>query len=734
MDILNASEYNFLKESLGRHPNELEQHIVNAEWSEHCSYKSSKIHLRTFPTDGDRVIKGRGYDAGVIDVGNGYVITVHIESHNHPSAVEPHGGAATGVGGVLRDILSMGTRPIALLDALRFGNIDNSNLSSSKKNQWLLKNVVRGIADYGNCIGVPTVGGEVEFDSSFDNYCLVDVASIGYGKKSKLINNKAKKGDIIILAGNPTGKDGIHGASFASSNLDEENRSAVQIPDPFLEKTLLEATMEAIDKKCIKALKDLGGGGLSCCLSETADSLKKGFEIEISNVHLKHHDITDTEIMISESQERMLYVTSNKKKIKLFRIFDEYNIKYSVIGKVNNNKNLIIRNNGKVVAKMPSKLIAHAPLLDRPSEKPRYLDNINKSFIEPNVPKNLQDSILSMISDPSLSSKKWVYQQFDYEVGIRTVSKPGFSDSSVLKLDNGRFITFNLDGNSKHCYIDPYQGTLGCLAESVRNSICVGAEPIGIVDHLQFGNPENEQIFWTFLESVKAIRDFCNYMKIPVVGGKVSLYNETKGGPIKPSPVIGTIGLIENKKSIRSPILQKDDQIFIIGMTNDELGGSEYYEHYHKTVGGKVPTINLTDQKKVFDVIKTMLKTRWVSAVHDCSKGGVIISLVEMSVQSDLGITVDINKMPNTCKRVDHILFSETHNRFILSTKHPDKIKDFLSGQKIQFANIGTVTDEKNFILKSNDSIIFNIPIPELIKKYEGPILSILEKNTNKIN
>ena len=423
-----------------------------------------------------------------------------------------------------------------------------------------------------------------------------------------------------------------------------------------------------------------------------------------------------------------------KKRLSLFRIFDEYNIKYSVIGKVNNKKNLIIRNNGKVVAKMPSKLIAHAPLLDRPSEKPLYLDNINKSFIEPNVPKNLQDSILSMISDPSLSSKKWVYQQFDYEVGIRTVSKPGFSDSSVLKLDNGRFITFNLDGNSKHCYIDPYQGTLGCLAESVRNSICVGAEPIGIVDHLQFGNPENEQIFWTFLESVKAIRDFCNYMKIPVVGGKVSLYNETKGGPIKPSPVIGTIGLIENKKSIRSPTLQKDDQIFIIGMTNDELGGSEYYEHYHKTVGGKVPTINLTDQKKIFDVIKTMLKTRWVSAVHDCSKGGIVISLVEMSIQSDLGITVDINKMPNTCKRVDHILFSETHNRFILSTKHPDKIKDFLSGQKIPFANIGTVTDEKNFILKSNDSIIFNIPIPELIKKYEDPILSILEKNTNKIN
>ena len=734
MDILNVSEYNYLKENLGRHPNEMEQHIVNAEWSEHCSYKSSKIHLRKFPTDGDRIVKGPGYDAGVIDVGDGYVITVHIESHNHPSAVEPHGGAATGVGGVLRDILSMGTRPIALLNALRFGNIDNDNSFSNKKNQWLLKNVVRGIADYGNCMGVPTVGGEVEFDSSFDNYCLVDVASIGHGKQSKLVKNKAMKGDIIILAGNPTGKDGIHGASFASSNLDEDNRSAVQIPDPFLEKVLLEATIDAIDKKCIKALKDLGGGGLSCCLSETADSLKKGFEIELSNVHLKHHDITDTEIMISESQERMLYVTSIKMKNKLFKILDEHNIKYSVIGKVNNNKNLTIKKNGRLIAKMPAKLVAHAPLLDRPSKKPSYLDDINKSFIEPNVPKDLQDSILSMISNPNLCSKNWIYQQFDYEVGIRTVSKPGFSDSSVLKLDNGRFITFNLDGNSKHCYIDPYQGTLGCIAESVRNSICVGAYPIGIVDHLQFGNPENEQIFWTFLESVRAIRDFCTYMGIPVVGGKVSLYNETKSGPIKPSPVIGTLGLIENKNSIMSSILQTGDQIFIIGMTNDELGGSEYYEHYHKTIGGKVPAINLKDQKKIFEIIKTILKKNWVSAVHDCSKGGIVISLLEMSIQSNMGLIVDINKIPNTCKRLDHVLFSETQNRFIISTQYPGKIRGFLSGEKIPFANIGMVTDERYCILKSNEKTIFNAQISELIDKYDNSISRILEKNPKQIS
>ncbi len=729
MNILNSSEYNYLKGHLNRLPNELEQNIVNAEWSEHCSYKSSKIHLRSLPNSGNRLIKGHGFDAGVIDVGDGYVITVHIESHNHPSAVEPYGGAATGVGGVLRDILSMGTRPIAVLDALRFGEIHNKDISSNLKNQWLLKNVVRGIADYGNCVGIPTVAGEVEFDKSFDNYCLVDVASIGHGKLNNLVKNKVKKNDIIILAGNSTGKDGIHGASFASSNLDEENRSAVQIPDPFLEKILIEATLEAIDKKCIKAMKDLGGGGLSCCLSETADNLDKGFEIELSNVHLKHHDIANTEVMISESQERMLFITSKKKKKKLFKIFDKNDIKYSVIGKVNNGKNISIKRNGQVLAKMPAKLIAHAPLLNRPSKKPTYLESINESFIEPDIPEDLQNLIFSMISAPNLCSKKWIYQQFDYEVGIRTVSKPGFSDTSVLKLDNGKYITFSLDGNSKHCYLDPYQGTLGILAESLSNTICVGAEPISIVDHLQFGNPENEQIFWTFLESIRAIKDFCEYLKIPVVGGKVSLYNETKSGTIKPSPVIGTLGIIENKKLIKPLIPQINDSIFIIGITHDEMGGSEYYEHIHKIIGGKVPVVDLINQNKICNALKVMLNSNWVSAIHDCSKGGIIISLLELSIQSNLGFMIDVDRIPATCKRMDYVLFSETHSRFIISTNFSNKIKDYLTKEKISFAELGNFTFEKNCIIRKNNKVISNLFLSDIIRKYEDSISNILEKN-----
>lgn len=734
MEILNSSEYNFLKEKLKRLPNELEQNIINAEWSEHCSYKSSKLHIRTLPNKDRRLIKGKGFDAGVINVGNGYVITVHIESHNHPSAVDPYGGAATGVGGVLRDILSNGTRPIAVLNALRFGEIHDKEKPLSLKNQWLFKNVVKGIADYGNCMGVPTVGGEIEFDNSFENYCLVDVASIGHGKRSKLVRNRINKDDLIIIAGNSTGKDGIHGASFASSNLEEENRSAIQIPDPFLEKILLEATLESIDKKCIKAMKDLGGGGLSCCLSETADNLKKGFEIELSKVPLKYKDLSDIEIMISESQERMLYVISKKKLKKFSKIFDRHKIKYAVIGKVNNSKKLLIKRNGKKVAEMPAKLIANAPLLNRRSKKPSHIEYIDKSFKEPPIPKDLQQIIYFMISDPNICSKRWVYEQFDYDVGIRTVIKPGLADSSVLSLDNKKLISFTLDGNSKHCYLDPYQGTLGILSESFRNTICVGSRPIGVVDHLQFGNPEREDIFWTFLESIRAIKDFCNHTKIPVIGGKVSLYNETKNGSIKPTPVIGTLGIINNKKSIVSPKCQNNDSILILGITKDEMGGSEYYEYYYNILGGKVPAVVLEDQSKMFDSINSMLKKNWISSIHDCSKGGIIISLVEIAIQSNLGFTIEIDKIPTICNRYDYILLSESHNRFIVTTKYPSKVKDFLKQRKIPIGVVGALSSEKNCIIRnSRNKIIANMPLSTIIEKYDNSLSTYLKiKDTFK--
>lgn len=725
MSILTKQELDYLTHKLKRRPNSVETDIIGVEWSEHCSYKSSKKYLRLLPSKGPRVIIGAGQDAAALDVGDGYVISVHIESHNHPSAIEPYGGAATGVGGVIRDIISIGTRPIAILDALRFGPITDPTLTTSSKSKWLLKNVVSGIGDYGNCIGVPTVGGEVEFDSSFEDYCLVDVASIGIAKKEHIIVNKGDIDDLIILAGGSTGRDGIHGASFASAVLeDEDNRSAVQIPDPFLEKLLLEATMEAVEHDCIKAMKDLGGGGLACCLSETADSLGRRFEIELENVHTKHQDMSAAEIMMSESQERMLYITDKSKLKKLISIFDKYEIRHAIIGTVKDGSTVEIRFRGDIVASLPSNVFAHAPLLDRPTKPPLYLDRLDKknkkeksnnhhsssrkdkstsNYIQSDkddynlysldMPKDIPDIneiLIQLMSNPTISSKRWIYSQYDHEVGLRTVLKPGCGDASVLRLENGKFISVKLDGNSKHCYLDPYNGTMGCLSESCRNIICTGAKPIGIVDHLQFASPEDPEVFWTFVQTINALKDYCKFMNIPVVGGKVSFYNETNKGPIKPSPVIGSIGIIEKESWITESGLRDGDSIFIIGFTYDEMGGSEYYEYLHNIAQGTVPEVDLAHDKLNANAILHLIKNNVAGCVHDCSKGGLAIALAEMAIQGDIGITIDLNRIPNSCSRIDNLLFSESHSRFIFGANRAAEVTKLLAKFKgLYFAEIG---------------------------------------------
>lgn len=728
--ILSDSEYTYLKSKLGRVPNEMELNIIGAEWSEHCSYKSSKKYIKSLPSSSNDVIMGPGYDAGVVDVGDGEVVTIHIESHNHPSAVEPYGGAATGVGGVLRDILSMGTRPIALYNALRFGNI-NFKTKSSGKNLWLFKNVVRGIADYGNCMGVPTLGGEVEFDESFNEYCLVDVASIGYSKRDKLIGNTASKGDLIILAGNSTGIDGIHGASFASKNLEEEDRSAVQIPDPFLEKILLEATLEALDCDIIKSMKDLGGGGLSCCLSETADNLNKGIRVDLSMVPTKLSNITDTQIMISESQERMLYIIDPNMKERFSKIFDKHEITFAIIGEVTDDGDLCITKREDILAKMPAKLVSHAPLLDRETFYPSYLQKIKESFRPPAIKHNIEKSIYQLLSNPSICSKKWVYQQFDHEVGVRTVTKPGESDSSVLKLNYDKYLTFSLDGNSKHCYLDPYVGTMGVLAESLRNITCNGAEPLGIVDHLQFGNPENKEIFWTFVQSINAIRDFCNFMRIPVVGGKVSLYNETTNGSIKPSPIIGMLGFIDCKSKMRGGRYGQGESIFIIGTTRDELGGSEYFEYCLNLTGGKVPKLDLEVLKQTVEVIKSLIvQDGLISAIHDCSKGGLAISLLEMAIESRIGFSISTSQVPNECTRVDYLLFSESHNRFLVTTKNPLDLMSYLDKMGIPYAKIGITHSEQECIIKENKHGNIVLDLLKVTEVYNNRLNEIFKRKT----
>ena len=710
MDALTKKELNYLEQELKRKANEVEQDAVGAQWSEHCSYKSSKKYLELLPTKGKHVVVGPGYDAGVLDVGDGYILTVHIESHNHPSAIEPFGGAATGVGGVIRDIISMGTRPIALLDALRFAPIiDDNNNHSVAKSKWLFKNVVKGIADYGNCIGIPTVGGEIEFDPSFQDYCLVDVAAIGFGRKEDIITNEAQADDIIILAGGPTGRDGIRGASFASKTLEEENRSAVQIPDPFLEKLLLEATMDAVKHGCLKCIKDLGGGGLSCCLSETSDNLGKGFDIELTKIHTRESHMMPNELMISESQERMLYITDKPRLSMLQLILNKYGIKYSIIGTVQEHQDLVVRHLGKVVMQMPSHLVAHAPLADRAAKRPTYIDKL-KRIKRPVQPSNPAKVLLSLLANPTIASKRWVYRQYDHEVGIRTVIKPGAGDAAVMRLDNGKFVAVKLDGNSKHCYLDPYQGTLGCLSEGFRNIVCTGAEPIGVVDHLQFASPEDPEIYWTFVQAVNAIVRYCMFMEIPVVGGKVSFYNETTKGPIKPSPVIGTLGLVESESFLTQMALSADESIFIVGHTQPEMGGSEYYEYIHKITGGTVPQVDLKVDRQNRTAVLDLIKTGLARCAHDCSKGGIAVALAEMAIAGSIGFKVQLDSIPNSCKQIDELLFSETQSRYIIATKDPEAVYKVLSAKGVRFAEFGkTIPTNIEFIKGKRDMISLSL-------------------------
>ena len=632
---LQKHETKHIQDVIKRKLTKTELQIIAAEWSEHCSYKSSKKHLKMLPTTGRSVILEKGYDSGVLDVGDGYVVTVHIESHNHPSAVEPFGGAATGVGGVIRDILSAGTRPIAILDGLRFGDIENDTHA-----RWLFKNAVSGIADYGNCLGIPTIGGEVEFDNCYKGYALVDVAAIGFGKKDRLIKNHATKGDLVVLIGGSTGRDGIGGSQFASDSLEGEDRSAVQIPDPFIEKLIIETILEARNEKCINAMKDLGGGGLSCAVSEIAESLEIGIELDVNNVHTRESGLLPDEIMISESQERMLVITSKQKLPKLRQICNKFRVTCSTIGHVKNDKMMHVKKSEKTLALLPAEFVARAPLLDRKKTKPKYLLQIKK---ENRIKKTLDYSktILKLLSSPNIASKHWVFQQYDHEVGIRTVVKPGF-DASVLRLDNGKFLSAKIDGNPKHCYLDPRQGAIGCFEEACRNVVCTGANPIGMVDHLQFGNPEDPEIFWTFMESLEGLTEYAKFLRIPCVGGKVSFYNETPSGPIKPTPLIGVLG-IKDKTPFLSVSPNNDDYLVVIGDTKDELGGSEYFEYIHRFIGGVCPRVDFTDSKINMLAVLSLIKNKLVKSVHDCSKGGLSIALSELSIFGDIGCTIAVS-------------------------------------------------------------------------------------------
>jgi len=560
---------------------------------------------------------------------------------------------------------------------------------------------VTGIADYGNCLGIPTIGGEVEFDECYKNYAMVDVAAIGFGKKENLIKNHAKKGDLVVLLGGATGRDGIGGSQFASDSLETEDRSAVQIPDPFIEKLIIEAILEARNDQLIHAMKDLGGGGLSCAVSETADALDIGIEMDVDKVHTRESDMHSDEIMISESQERMLIVTDSEKLIKLQKICEKFRIECSVIGHVTFDNKMHVKKGDTSIANISTDVVANATLLDLPSSKPIYLQNIESTKQFPQL-LNYSETLMKLLGSPNIASKIWVYGQYDHEVGIRTVTKPGY-DASVLRLDNGKFLSIKIDGNPKQCYINPREGAIGCFEEACRNVVCTGAKPIGMLDHLQFGNPNDPEIFWTFLESLKGLTDFAKDFEIPCVGGKVSLYNETSDGPIKPTPVIGVIGLID-KKPLKIQKINSGDSLIMIGDTKDELGGSEYSEYIHKFIGGKCPAVDFSESKKNMNSVLDIIENELIKSAHDCSKGGLTIAISELCMINQIGCNVSLEKIPGEKLDSDKILFSESHSRYLVTfeNKNLEKLEEVLKKHNVSYSLIGEFTGDS--ILFSSDS------------------------------
>jgi len=705
---LTDEEIRYAVKKLGRQPSDVEWAMLETQWSEHCSYKSSKPLLRLLPSKGPRVILGPGSDAGVIDVGNGWVVTLHIESHNHPSAIDPYGGAATGVGGVVRDILSLGTRPIALLDPLRFGSIASSH------SRWLLDNVVRGIGSYGNCIGVPTVGGEVEFDSSFERNCLVDVVCLGLGRKDQLVRDGAiHPWDVVYLVGGSTGRDGIQGASFASRTLTERSdseRSAVQVPDPFTKKLIIEAILEAVNADIVLGMKDLGGGGLTCGLAEMAAKARVGIEIELDNVRTREPGMRPSEIMISESQERMILVVQPRNEERLKRILDKWELDYSRIGRVTEDGILRIRHRNQLVAEAPAKFVAEAPLSPRSSKKPSYIDEL-AAAPEPSIPEDLNATLLALLASPNICSREWIYRQYDFEVGLRTIIKPGQADSSTLRLPNGQTVGITTDGNSKQAYLDPYWGTVGILSEAFSNLVATGAEPVAIVDHLQYGDPGNPEVFWTFKEAIRAIRDYLKATRVPCVGGKVSFYNEDAESrtAIKPSPVIAALGLRKPRTpKIGSALAREGDDILIVGTTLPELGGSEYYESVQGLVGGQVPRVNMRTERQLLRAIQRIVESGMVEAVHDISKGGLAVALAEMAVQGQKGFTVNLANVPAKTRGLAQLLFSESKPRFVLEsrTKNTTRILQRLRVAKIKAAKIGRIQGNRIEFQSGIDPIV----------------------------
>ncbi|MFX1377087.1 MAG: phosphoribosylformylglycinamidine synthase subunit PurL [Promethearchaeota archaeon] len=733
---MSQGEFDKVKDLLGREPSITELGALDVMWSEHCSYKSSRPKLKIFEDaeeNYDYVLAGPGQDAGVIAIGDGYALAFRIESHNHPSAIEPYHGAATGIGGIIRDILCMGVRPIALLDPLRFGH-----LKDSPHSQWLFKYVVKGIADYGNCTGIPTIGGEVEFDDSFESNCLVNVACIGLGTIKDFEHAPSRAynpGDYVILMGGSTGRDGIHGVTFASRTLtemSETDRPAVQIGDPFTKKMIIEATLEAIKTGYVRGLKDLGGGGLTCATSELTGDGNTGAEIQLQEVFTREPGMTSYEIMLSESQERMAFIVKPDGLETVLDVFRKYEMTFAVIGRTDNSKVLKVFDGENLVISMPSKALSESPTFKRSEKRPDYLDDLLTQKT-PDISFKLDEVIYKLIASENICSKEWVYRQYDHEVGVRSVVKCGEGDSGVLRIiGTNKFIAASVGVNSKHCFLDPYEGAKGGLVEVCGNVIANGAKPMAMVNCCNFGNPEIPESFWYFSRAVDGMNEFCRSLKIPIVGGNVSFYNEdevTKSA-IKATPMIMIVGIIEGEKNIITlPFKEENNDIFLIGETKAELGGSEYHSVIHNLEGGIPPVVNEEKIKATWNFLFELYTRNLIKANHDVNKGGIIITIAEMCFKNKIGADLDFTSCYNAKLRDDEFLFSESVGRFVIETnpKDHDIIINLSKQFKIDINKVGTLISKPEIIIHGIKSKELNLDLTKLKSLYDSTIPSLMD-------
>ena len=701
---LKSEEYKSIQKLLKRDPNLLELGIFSAMWNEHCSYKSSRIHLKKLPTKGKQVIQGPGENAGVIDIGDNDAIVFKIESHNHPSYIEPYQGAATGVGGILRDVFTMGARPIALLNSLHFGS------PSHPKTKSLLNGVSSGIGGYGNCIGIPTGAGETKFNDTYNENILVNAMAVGHAKKNKIFYSKAKGlNKAVVYVGSKTGRDGIHGASMASAEFDEnseEKKPTVQVGDPFTEKLLLEACLELMKDDSIIAIQDMGAAGLTSSSVEMASKGNLGVELDLDKVPCREENMTPYEMMLSESQERMLIILEDGKKEKARKIFDKWDLDFVVIGKTTNTNNLTLKFNNKIEGEIPIEALS--------SKAPVY----NRKWIKKNLPNTkfetkklkkikIEDALVKILSSPNYSNKSWITSQYDQMVMGDTVQRSG-SDAAIIRIHKKeKAIAVSVDSSANYCKSHPITGGKQIVCENWRNLISVGAKPLAITNCLNFGNPEIKEIMGEFAECLEGIKEACEFLNFPVVSGNVSFYNGTNKKNIYPTPVIGGVGLINKlSKPIDLKFKKEKSCIIIIGKTFGHLELSSYLRENYSIIDGKPPKVNLVNEKNNGEIVLDLIKKDLILSAHDVSSGGVIIALSEMSMQSEIGVKIE---RPKKLIDINEFFFGEDQGRYIIEIdqKNLDKIEKIFKNNNIYYEKIG-FTQKKYFEIENQLKIDVN--------------------------